>query len=448
MERIVYRKTLDVHKNGIQFTLQGFETADKMARSIEISLMASGDTIDIPSEQVVAMMYVTTPNVTEPSINECTIKGNTIIYDVIPITEEGITEMQIKLIETSVDGVKSVLASPKFAVEVLQSNTEDEKVEQTATFTALEEATARARAVYDARFIRMEIGSECIFRAYYADGTVYETDALKETMLQGKSLLAKSYAVGGTGIRDGEDTDNAMYYSKVSRSASKEADRVNDEASELLKETQLHSAYTSFSVDFSDGTVKYISPKYTFKIDEETGELVAIGEVYTLKDIVKPIVEEAMSNFVEEAVSNHNETGAGVDYIVEEGTVKTHEGTTEETIWRYRKWNSGVAECWGEAYCSQNFDANPHAPFNSTAFDYCGLWGKRDYPFAFTERPCEWVNVQSYDINTAVFPLGVGNGKNSKTQTGQYCAAVITSGGETFTKLRVYIDFFVRGMWK
>lgn len=27
-----------------------------------------------------------------------------------------------------------------------------------------------------------------------------------------------------------------------------------------------------------------------------------------------------------------------VDYIVEEGT---------ETIWTYRKWNSGIVECWG-----------------------------------------------------------------------------------------------------
>ena len=138
MERIVYHKTLDVHKNGIQFTLQGFETADKMARSIEISLMASGDTIDLPLERVVAMMYVTTPNATEPSINECTIKGNTIIYDVLPINEEGITEMQIKLIETSVGGAKGILATPKFAVEVLQSNTEDEKVEQTTTKALIE----------------------------------------------------------------------------------------------------------------------------------------------------------------------------------------------------------------------------------------------------------------------------------------------------------------------
>ena len=37
MEKIIYRLTLDTHKNGIQKTLQGFETADKIARRIAIN---------------------------------------------------------------------------------------------------------------------------------------------------------------------------------------------------------------------------------------------------------------------------------------------------------------------------------------------------------------------------------------------------------------------------
>ena len=95
MERILYRKTLDVHKNGVQFLLQGFETGDKLSRTIEISLMASGDAIDFPLEHVVAMMYVTTPSASQPSINECVIKDNKVIYDVLPIKEEGITDFII-----------------------------------------------------------------------------------------------------------------------------------------------------------------------------------------------------------------------------------------------------------------------------------------------------------------------------------------------------------------
>ena len=87
MEKITYRKTLDVHKNGIQFTLQGFETADKLSRRIEINLTASGDTYELPLEDVVALMYITTPNSEEPSIEECTIKDNIVVYDVLLLFE-------------------------------------------------------------------------------------------------------------------------------------------------------------------------------------------------------------------------------------------------------------------------------------------------------------------------------------------------------------------------
>ena len=172
MEKIIYRKTLDVHKNGIQFTLQGFETADKLSRCVEINLTASGDTYELPLEGVVALMYITTPDAEEPSIEECTIKDNTIVYDVTPIVEEGITEMQLKLIGTNYDGARAVLVAPRFAIEVEQSNAEDESAKQTTSYTALENATAKANAVYHSRLLRVEFDELCVFRAYYADGTV------------------------------------------------------------------------------------------------------------------------------------------------------------------------------------------------------------------------------------------------------------------------------------
>lgn len=296
MERIVYNKTLDVHKNGVQFTLQGFETADNMARRIVISLMASGDTIDFPLEQIKALMYVTTPNATEPSIHDCDIKDNTIIYDVLPIVEEGITEMQLKLIETRPYGANGVLAAPKFAVEVLQSNAEDGKAEQSETYTALENAVAMAKGVYDTRVISIEIDSDCNFIVHYADGTTYETDVLKEVLLKGEALLSQSYARGNTGIRIGENTDNSMYYSNVSKSASADAERVIGEASEILEEALKHGVYTAFSINFDSGEVEYISPSYSFVVDKETGELNAIGESYTPEENIEHQVDEWLSS--------------------------------------------------------------------------------------------------------------------------------------------------------
>ena len=55
-----------------------------------------------------------------------------------------------------------------------------------------------------------------------------------------------------------------------------------------------------------------------------------------------------------------------VDYIVEEGT---------SSIWTYRKWNSGIAECWGTY--SKSINANT-----------TDLANYINYPFTFTSTPC------------------------------------------------------------
>ena len=295
MEQIVYRKTLDVHKNGIQFTLQGFDTADNLSRRVEISLMASGDTIDFPLERITAMMYVTTPKATEPSINACTIKDNTVVYDFLPIVEEGITELQIKLIETSPEGAQRVLAAPRFAVEVTKGNAEDEDATQTTTFTALEDAVAKASAVYSERFIRMELTNDCIFKAYYADGTTYETDILKKLFYNGNVQLSESYAHGGTGVRVGEDTDNSMYYSNVSKSEALNAKEVMENSEEVLEEVRLHGIYTAFSIDFETGEVEYVSPSFKFNVNLDTGELDAIGQSYSFDTEVGRVISDWLS---------------------------------------------------------------------------------------------------------------------------------------------------------
>lgn len=299
MERIIYRKTLDTHKNGVQFLLQGFETEDKLSRTIEISLMASGDAIDFPLEQVMAMMYITTPKATEPSINECVIKDNKIIYDVLPIVEEGITTFQLKLIETGPEGARSVLCSPKFAIEVLASSATDSYARQSVTFTALEDAVAAAKGVYDKRLLEIEVDDKCIFRAYYADGAVYETDAIKECLEVGHTLLSKSYAMGESGAREGEATDNSKYYSNVARSSSEEARIDGDHATDLLNEVRKHGVYTSFAMDFDTGELKYVSPSYQFAIDEESGELTANGKVYNFDEVVEEAVGKSFGELAE-----------------------------------------------------------------------------------------------------------------------------------------------------
>jgi hypothetical protein len=260
-----------------------------------MNLVASGDTIEIPFDHVTAMMYVLPQGAKEPSINECTIDGNTIIYDVLPtdISTEGITEMQVKIIEGRTDGARRVLVSPKFELEVSESNIDDESVESTTTFTALEEAVAKAEGVYNSRLVSVEITDEYNFRAYYADGTYYETDALYEALHNGNALLAQSYAKGGTGIREGEDADNSMYYAGVARSASAGVNMVAKESRELLDEARLQTAYTAFNVNFETGNLDYASANYTFDVNEDTGNLEAESDgSYVPEQVIGNIVND------------------------------------------------------------------------------------------------------------------------------------------------------------
>ena len=178
MEKIVYRKTLDVHKHGTQFLLSGFETADKKSRQIVINLMASGDAIDLPVEQFEAVMYVFTPGIANPSINKCIIDGNNIIYDVLPIANEGITTMQLKLISIKDGKPDGVLFTPKFAVEVIESGDKGDVVPE-PTYTAIEKALATANDAYGARVTRVVLNDDLMFYVYYADGTIYSSDAFK-----------------------------------------------------------------------------------------------------------------------------------------------------------------------------------------------------------------------------------------------------------------------------
>ena len=253
MELIRYRKTLDVHKNGIQFTIQGFETADNMSRVIEISLMASGDAIDFPLEGLTAMMYVTTPSAAEPSVNACAIKDNKVMYEVLPIVEAGITEMQLKLIETSLEGAKRVLCSPKFAIEVSASGVTDDGAEQTTTFTALEDAVARANAVYDSRITGVDVDSECIFRVYYADGTVYETDALRRLILNENTDIIDLDSMIKDGIISITADEVAEYLDERYRDIFAKAEMATDLFADYATPTFVQWNSTTLNTPFSAG---------------------------------------------------------------------------------------------------------------------------------------------------------------------------------------------------
>ena len=89
-----------------------------------------------------------------------------------------------------------------------------------------------------------------------------------------------------------------------------------------------------------------------------------------LYTILRNLVQ-GIKNALQEAKDYSDARG---DYIVEEGT---------SGIWTYRKWASGIAECWGiYSYNTAISSTWGNAYEGSKA-------GHQSYPFTFIERPFE-----------------------------------------------------------
>ena len=115
------------------------------------------------------------------------------------------------------------------------------------------------------------------------------------------------------------------------------------------------------------------------------------------------------------------------DMVVEQGT---------SGIWRYRKWNSGVAECWGTS-----------ASVSVTADMVWGSIFSRDdaipsysYPFAFTSMPVVSITPRKTgSSNFWVFP----NTGGSTTQT-----PAVGIARPTQLAVMAAVDYHVIGRWK
>lgn len=122
--------------------------------------------------------------------------------------------------------------------------------------------------------------------------------------------------------------------------------------------------------------------------------------------------------------------GIVLDYIVEQGT---------KDGWTYRKWNSGVAECWKIV----TYTTSINTPFGAL---YCGnASARQNYPFTFTEKPVEQVTLQSGNSQAFLYVEAGGHGVNGAAASARYNVfkpSAVTSN-ETF-----YLSFYVKGNYK
>ena len=119
------------------------------------------------------------------------------------------------------------------------------------------------------------------------------------------------------------------------------------------------------------------------------------------------------------------------DFIIETGT---------SGIWTYRKWHSGIAECWGTYI-------NTEVVMNTAWGDfYSGVVNAENinYPLTFKERPREMASHHFSDT-TYVAVLRPNASINTTTTTGRYA---VTRPTAYETPITVYLDLYVIGKWK
>lgn len=118
--------------------------------------------------------------------------------------------------------------------------------------------------------------------------------------------------------------------------------------------------------------------------------------------------------------------GVCADYVVEQGT---------SGIWTYRKWNSGIAECWG-LYSATGV--------NLTASHYSGFYysyGITVYlPFTFASTPIGVYSGGCASYITFVTP----NGPPTKSYA-TFWVACLDAGA---TSCKVNVSMIIRGRWK
>lgn len=129
------------------------------------------------------------------------------------------------------------------------------------------------------------------------------------------------------------------------------------------------------------------------------------------------------------------------DYIVEQAIVPSEEGTVQ---WTYRKWKRGLAECWGRSEHEGVFTANkPNAEI--PIYHFSPAPPLYEYPFEFTERPIETMEIMSKDFSLIRYTEG--GGLNTTTKTGRYNVGKFHPG-DGVTKYTLDCTYHVIGRWK
>lgn len=133
---------------------------------------------------------------------------------------------------------------------------------------------------------------------------------------------------------------------------------------------------------------------------------------------------------------HYSTTGWG-EWICVRGDFVVAQGETNG--WTWRKWNSGVAECWKILTHKTTITTAWGTLYHGTATS------RQSYPFTFTGKPTEQASLTAGSYQAILFPEKDGNGVNGAAASA--CYNVCRPSSLTST-VEFYISISVKGKWK
>lgn len=143
MNKQCYRKSLDLQKNGVQWSVD-IKKNDVNSRKIVISLTDGGKTFNL-DENMIVTVYAKKPD--ENIIySNCKIEGGLVIFEPTKqcISAEGTVNCELRIYGVNSSG-SQLLTSPRFSIEVYGILSNEEHLVSTNEYSALTEATLKAQ---------------------------------------------------------------------------------------------------------------------------------------------------------------------------------------------------------------------------------------------------------------------------------------------------------------
>ena len=235
--------------------------------------------------------------------------------------------------------------------------------------------------------------------------------AIMEAALADAAAAAKAWAVGPNGSGEGTDDNNAKYWAEQAHAGQIQADwdEADPTAVDYIKnKPTIPAPQVQSDWDEADPTaVDYIKNKPTIpaaqvQSDWDEADSTAVDYIKnkpTIPDSADNIsYDNTASGLTATNVQDALDEEAGkindlsVDYIEEEGV---------DGIWTYRKWNSGVAECFTTEVQTSSW--SPQNLFGNGFYRDANNWPKEiNFPFSFTNKPSLKCTIQG--ANGFYFP--------------------------------------------